>query len=382
MAQTLLRGEQVTDGSIKRDDLNVSTAGQAVIRKVIAGTNISLTYTGTDSGTGDVTINATGGGAPGGTSSHIQYNDGAGGFAGSGNFTWQEGTKKLELNGANTGIRMLASTTSRDSIAADYSELFSWKVAERIVPRIKGAKGHVHDMGIAEWSAMKFTWFPTTATAGLWTGTAGAGAGTYTTALPTTTNAYTSHKRGRWANVVTTANQVLGQRNTEAMFFRGNADNRGGFFFYARIGFDVWTNGGRLFGGLHSGTSVISANPSSLNNTVGFCVDSGDAGLIHFLTRGTAATKVSTGMTIANNGGYELFIFCEPNSSEIHWKIVDINTGAEASGTAVDTLPTNTTMLTAGVLASNAALTAATAIQLGISKIHVESNNLYYISGF
>ena len=58
MAQTLLRGEQVTDGSIKRDDLNVSTAGQAVIRKVIAGTNISLTYTGTDSGTGDVTISA------------------------------------------------------------------------------------------------------------------------------------------------------------------------------------------------------------------------------------------------------------------------------------------------------------------------------------
>ena len=59
MAETLRRGRQVRDGAIQRDDLDVSTAGQAVIRKVIAGTNISLTYTGTDSGTGDVTINAT-----------------------------------------------------------------------------------------------------------------------------------------------------------------------------------------------------------------------------------------------------------------------------------------------------------------------------------
>lgn len=58
-------------------------------------------------------------------------------------------------------------------------------------------------------------------TAGVWNGkTVGAGAGTYSTALPTTTNLYTVCKRGRWANVVTTVNQVLGQRNTEAIFFR------------------------------------------------------------------------------------------------------------------------------------------------------------------
>jgi hypothetical protein len=38
--------------------------------------------------------------------------------------------------------------------------------------------------------------------------TIGSGAGTYSTA-PTITSVYTSKKRGRWANVVTTANQVL-----------------------------------------------------------------------------------------------------------------------------------------------------------------------------
>jgi hypothetical protein len=62
MPTTQIRGTQINDGSIRRVDLNTSNAGEAVIRKVIAGTNISISYTGADAGTGDVTINASGGG--------------------------------------------------------------------------------------------------------------------------------------------------------------------------------------------------------------------------------------------------------------------------------------------------------------------------------
>lgn len=58
MAATLLRGNQVVDGGIQRVDLDVITAGQAVIRKAIAGLGITLTSTGVDAGTGDVTISA------------------------------------------------------------------------------------------------------------------------------------------------------------------------------------------------------------------------------------------------------------------------------------------------------------------------------------
>jgi hypothetical protein len=39
-------------------------------------------------------------------------------------------------------------------------------------------------------------------------------------------------------------------------------------FFYARVGMDVWTNGGRFFAGMHA-TTVIG-EPISINNTVGF----------------------------------------------------------------------------------------------------------------
>ncbi len=57
MARTLITGKQVGDGSVQRDDLDAATAGQAVIRKVIAGTNLAIsTSTGPDAGTGDVTL--------------------------------------------------------------------------------------------------------------------------------------------------------------------------------------------------------------------------------------------------------------------------------------------------------------------------------------
>lgn len=67
MPVTGLRGRQVLDGDITRSDINTSTAGSALIARIIAGTNISITSTGADSGTGDVTINATGGSSLNGT---------------------------------------------------------------------------------------------------------------------------------------------------------------------------------------------------------------------------------------------------------------------------------------------------------------------------
>jgi hypothetical protein len=72
----------------------------------------------------------------------------------------------------------------------------------------------------------------------VWLGSVGATTGTFSRALPTATEVYTSIVRSRYANVVTTLNQVLGCRNTEAMFTRGSLSRQGGLF-YARVGMDV-----------------------------------------------------------------------------------------------------------------------------------------------
>ena len=313
------------------------------------------------------------GGSPGGSTTQIQFND-AGAFGGDADLTWDNTGNTLTLGGTDTGVILNGITNEPSAPSSGMLRYYAKSIAGRMVPKVKGPSGLDYPLQASLWQNNTVLWTPTTVTAGVWQGTAGAGAGTYTTQLPTTTNLYTAMKRGRWANVVTTTNQVLGQRNTEAMFFRGSLTGQGGFFFFARCGFDVWTNGGRFFAGMHSATTVVSANPSALNNTVGFCIDDTDAGAISFLTRGTAATKAATGFTAASNKGYDIYIFCAPNSSKYTWRIVDFVAGTEASGTATATLPTNTTMLTAGVLASNAALTPVTSIQLGINRIYVETD--------
>jgi hypothetical protein len=56
MAQTVIRGTQILNNTVQRQDLDVSTVGQAVATKIVQGSGIALSSTGADSGTGDVTI--------------------------------------------------------------------------------------------------------------------------------------------------------------------------------------------------------------------------------------------------------------------------------------------------------------------------------------
>lgn len=65
MAKTEITGDQILDGAVAREDLDTTTSGQAVITKVIAGSNVTLSWSGADPGTGDVTVNFAGGGGGG-----------------------------------------------------------------------------------------------------------------------------------------------------------------------------------------------------------------------------------------------------------------------------------------------------------------------------
>lgn len=314
-----------------------------------------------------------GGGTPGGSTTQIQFND-AGAFGGDADLTWDKTTNTLGLVGADTGIELTGITNEPSAPSSGNLRLYSKSIAGRMVAKVKGPSGIDTPLQSAFWQNNIMQWSMTTATAGAWFGTSGSSTGTFANTPPSTTNLYTASKRSRYSNVVTTLNQVLGLRNNELTFFRGNAAGQGGFFFFSRFGFDTWTNGSRFFSGMHTASTVISADPSALNNTCGFAVDAADNGLIHFLTRGTSATKASTGFTIVNNKGYDVFMFCAPNSSEIHWRIVDFVAGTEASGTATANLPAATTTMGIGTLASNAALTPANSVQMGVMRIYAESD--------
>jgi hypothetical protein len=58
MPATTIRGVQILNGSVQRADMNTATSGQAVVTKIVQGSNITISSSGIDPGTGDVTINA------------------------------------------------------------------------------------------------------------------------------------------------------------------------------------------------------------------------------------------------------------------------------------------------------------------------------------
>lgn len=56
MPRTQLPSTLIGDETIVRADLNITTTGSAVIRRLIQGTGITISSTGVDTGTGDVTV--------------------------------------------------------------------------------------------------------------------------------------------------------------------------------------------------------------------------------------------------------------------------------------------------------------------------------------
>lgn len=56
---TEVSGKGIRDGSIQRRDIDITTTGESLITKLVAGSGISISSTGADSGTGEVTITAT-----------------------------------------------------------------------------------------------------------------------------------------------------------------------------------------------------------------------------------------------------------------------------------------------------------------------------------
>ena len=63
MGRTSVGTREVRDGSVSRSDIDTSTNGESLITKIVAGADVSLSWTGADQGTGDVTVSFTGGAA-------------------------------------------------------------------------------------------------------------------------------------------------------------------------------------------------------------------------------------------------------------------------------------------------------------------------------
>lgn len=311
-----------------------------------------------------------------GSNTQVQVNVN-GSIAGDPALTFNAANHQLAL-AADSSV-MLGGVTSEPTIPASGNLLiYSKSIAGRMQLKQVGPAGIDTPFQNAIWQNNTVLFTPGAA-AGVWQGTVGSNMGTPVIVLPTTTNLATMLRRSVFPSLITTANQQIGTR-TEAMFCRGNAATLGGFFFVARFMLATWTAGDRLFVGLCAGTTaIVTVQPSTLLNTVGFCVEAGDTA-ISFLHNDGVSTGIKDVIAgqpaLATNQGYAAYVFCKPNDSVVYWRLDNINLQTTiAEGSTSTKLPVNTTLLTAQCIIGNAANTASAGLaSIGVNRIYVETD--------
>jgi hypothetical protein len=337
MPRTTAIGDQIRDGSIQRIDLDAATPGAAVVRRLIAGTNVTLTSTGPDSGTGDVTISA----ASGGSATPIDW---VGGVSGALPSVPASGTVKESSYQFAGHVRATFSEAS--------GEIFS------NLPRFDQKSITAH--------------LPTTSNAMVAVGSlVGTTTGTATTrAISIGNTLLLTTKRVGFVSAATVG-ALAGYRFNAGFLYLTNLVNRGGFFCTQRFGIAAITADARMFAGFTSNTAApTNVEPNTVPNSIGVCKLAALPNL-QFVTRNvTTATTTDLGANFpaSVNAVYEIGMFALPNSSLISFYVrrLDVPQYVEFIDIATNAPAINTLLTFNNWICNNATAAAVALDQMAI----------------
>lgn len=216
------------------------------------------------------------------------------------------------------------------------------------------------------------------------------GSGSYTTA-PTIVGLTSWESQGYMANFATTA--VAGNSNgymqdTSALH-RGSVDGSNGFFLFTRVSFPDaigsynGASGARFWNGATSQTTIAGmvSSDAPTGDFAGFRISgSATETTFRFLTRNnTTTTNQNTGVTLAQNKTYDMYIYCLPYDSTdttqnntIYWRIDNMTDGtAPVEGSQTLTLPT---AITGMRFSTTLATIDATANNMRIQRLYAETD--------
>lgn len=205
------------------------------------------------------------------------------------------------------------------------------------------------------------------------------GGGTCTAPALATSSLRNSVRRIRYSTG-TTAGTSTYQRASTPQVWRGNAAGLGGFFFTTRFSMSTTQTNNRVFVGMNdivaNPTTNVDYSTSTASNKIGVTI-SADTGNWRFMTNtaGTAPTVTDLGATVPVNTTdlYELVLYSAPNGSSIGYRLQNITTGAQVSGSASTNLPANNVFLSPFYYANNNATAAA--VILDNAGWYLESDN-------
>lgn len=224
------------------------------------------------------------------------------------------------------------------------------------------------------------------ATVGLNLGLAWTSGGTVSHPTPSSTSPaiHNQQKRTRWANVVTTQNQVLGLRTAtaEKRFWRGNAAGLGGWNFHARFAIGLWPAATvRLFVGLSDQNSGVVASDTLAGHCCGLWHDTTEAAsVLNFVTRdGSSSTKaaITLAANLAAGQCFEFWMYCAPNGSSIGYALRELNTDTMLVDTTTSTtIPSTTAFMGPELAMSNGtANTTVTTTAFELASFSCQSDN-------
>lgn len=292
---------------------------------------------------------------------------------------WSLGTilQNNLTNPSISGYTDIAASTDPSAPAADVLRLYAKKISGRMVPKFKGPSGVDTPFQPAFFGNNIVIWNPGT-TSGTMLGAVQTAIAAGASVLPTTTNKYTTLRRSVFT--AATGINLMNSLRGEAMFFRGSVAGQGGFFFFCRFGFTTWTATNRLFVGMCvDTTALLTADPSSKLNLLGFGVGSADTDItfMHNDGSGTATKDTIAGQpALASNNVYDAFIFCKPNDSTVYYRLDDVSAGTTIidSSTSSD-LPVATTMLIPTcAIGSGPTNSGAGVAAIGLNRMYIETD--------
>lgn len=298
-------------------------------------------------------------------------------------FQYQYSTQVFALAGSSSQIRLTGISVTPASSATSTLALYSKSLSGRMMPKAIGPAGIEYALQPSMFQQAITYWSPTTSATGKWERTDGYNVGTYSTALPSPNTLYNSMKRGVYKTSSVTANLQAGQAGNELLFTLSSTAGMGGFFFFARVGIELWSSSTRYFVGLTSRPTldICTSNIAAYLNTVGFYIDSGmTSWAFYHASTGTGTTETISGLSILSSGattnglGYDMYIYCPANTNTIYYRLDEINAATtRISSSVTNHLPNSTAFMRPVAMCGNLN-TSSLAAQIGIITMYVETD--------
>lgn len=306
-----------------------------------------------------------GSGSPGGSDTQVQYNN-SGAFGGAANVKIVSGNLTL------------MDSTFPSAPSSGHTTMFMDLMANRSLVGAIGSDGTHLDFQPALFNSTTYMWLAGTGTtlAINW-GTSftarnnGTGAA-QATPTKTSSNAIASLNRATFSTGTTTTG-ASGIQSSATNAWRGNASGLGGFFFFARFALEALSGTYRVFVGLSENNATLNVQPSTMNNTLGIGLDSGDTNFQFMIRNAATSTKIDTTVAVNTTTIYDFYMYASPNGSQVDFELRNATTNAVLkTSTETSNLPANTIFMY--MQSQIQSVTGTTAKLLALNRMYLESN--------